>query len=125
MASAVVFAYSQVGVRCLAVLLAHAVDVALVVSHEDDPGENRWFDSVARLAEVHGIETIKPSSARDADLAAKIAAIAPDFIFSFYYRLLLPPTLLCLARRGAYNMHGSLLPRYRGRAPVNWAVLHG
>lgn len=123
--ASVVFAYSQVGVRCLSVLLAHAVEVALVVTHEDDPGENVWFDSVANLAAAHGIATVTPSSARDPDLAAKIAAIAPDFIFSFYYRLMLPAALLDLARRGAYNMHGSLLPKYRGRAPVNWAVLHG
>ncbi len=125
MPSAVVFAYHQVGVRCLAVLLAHGIEVALVVSHEDDPGENLWFDSVAELAALAGIACIKPSSARDPDLAQRMAAIAPDFIFSFYYRSMLPPALLALARRGAYNMHGSLLPKYRGRAPVNWAVLKG
>ena len=50
---------------------------------------------------------------------------APDFLFSFYYRRMLPPALLALARRGAYNMHGSLLPKYRGRVPVNWAILLG
>ncbi len=54
-----------------------------------------------------------------------MAALAPDFIFSFYYRHMLPAQLLRAARRGAYNMHGSLLPKYRGRVPVNWAVLHG
>ena len=52
-------------------------------------------------------------------------ALAPDFLFSFYYRQMLKPALLALPRRGALNMHGSLLPNYRGRAPVNWAVLHG
>jgi methionyl-tRNA formyltransferase len=55
----------------------------------------------------------------------RLAALAPDFLFSFYYRRMLSPAVLATARRGAYNMHGSLLPRYRGRAPVNWAVLHG
>ena len=52
-------------------------------------------------------------------------ALAPDFLFSFYYRSMLAAPMLAAARRGALNMHGSLLPRYRGRAPVNWAVLHG
>jgi len=46
-------------------------------------------------------------------------------IFSFYYRHMLPVNLLAIAKFGAYNMHGSLLPKYRGRVPVNWAVLHG
>ena len=125
MPSAVVFAYHQVGVRCLAVLLAHGIEVALVVSHEDDPGESIWFESVTSLAKLNGIEAIAPANAADPTLAQRIAAIAPDFIFSFYYRSMLPPALLGLARRGAYNMHGSLLPKYRGRAPVNWAVLKG
>jgi len=122
---AVVFAYHKVGVRCLSVLLAHAVEVALVVSHEDDPQENIWFDSVAELAKLHGIETIAPASSRDPALLARLAALAPDFIFSFYYRHMLPMELLSLGKRGAYNMHGSLLPKYRGRVPVNWAVLRG
>jgi methionyl-tRNA formyltransferase len=68
---------------------------------------------------------IAPDDANAPDVVAAIAALAPDFIFSFYYRRMLKPPLLALAPRGALNMHGSLLPRYRGRAPVNWAVLHG
>jgi methionyl-tRNA formyltransferase len=55
----------------------------------------------------------------------RVAALRPDFIFSLYYRQMLKPALLALPRRGALNMHGSLLPRYRGRVPVNWAVLRG
>ena len=125
MARVVVFAYHKVGVRCLSVLLAHGLEVALVVSHEDDPQERIWFDSVAKLARLHGIETITPTSAHDPELLQKIAKLEPDFIFSFYYRYMLPTALLALAKRGAYNMHGSLLPKYRGRVPVNWAVLHG
>jgi methionyl-tRNA formyltransferase len=49
----------------------------------------------------------------------------PDLIFSFYYRSMLPMSLLKRARLGAYNMHGSLLPKFRGRAPLNWAILKG
>ena len=122
---AVVFAYHKVGVRCLSVLLAHGVEVALVVTHEDDPRETIWFDSVARLAQLHGIATIAPASGRDPALLNRLAALAPDFIFSFYYRHMLPIEALAQAKRGAYNMHGSLLPKYRGRVPVNWAVLNG
>ena len=124
-ASAVVFAYHQVGVRCLAVLLAHGVEVKLVVTHRDNPDETIWFDSVAALADVHGIPSITPEDPNDPAVVAQIAALAPDFLFSFYYRQMLKGPLLALPSRGAYNMHGSLLPKYRGRTPVNWAVLHG
>jgi methionyl-tRNA formyltransferase len=122
---AVVFAYHEVGVRCLATLLAHGVAVPMVVTHADDPAERRWFASAAETADLNGIPVIQPDSPAEPGVAEKVAACAPDFLFSFYYRHLLPPALLQLARRGDYNMHGSLLPRYRGRAPVNWAVLHG
>ncbi|CAH2782366.1 MAG: UDP-4-amino-4-deoxy-L-arabinose formyltransferase (EC [uncultured Caballeronia sp.] len=121
----VVFAYHNVGVRCLLVLLARGVDVALVVTHEDSASENIWFESVAQVAAEHGIETITPADPKSPELQARIAAIAPDFIFSFYYRHMLPVSLLSLAKHGAYNMHGSLLPKYRGRGPTNWAVLNG
>ena len=122
---AVVFAYHNVGVRCLRVLLAHGVDVPLVVTHEDNPEENIWFASVARTAADYGIDTVTPENPNAPEFIARLAALKPDFLFSFYYRLMLKPALLEAAGRGAYNMHGSLLPRYRGRVPVNWAVLHG
>jgi methionyl-tRNA formyltransferase len=122
---AVVCAYHNVGVRCLAVLLAGGVDVALVLSHADSPNETIWFDSVAELAARHGIPVITPEDPNTPEVRAAIAAVAPDFLFSFYYRAMLAPELLALAPRGALNMHGSLLPRYRGRVPVNWAVIRG
>jgi methionyl-tRNA formyltransferase len=114
-----------VGVRCLKTLLAHGVDVPLVITHQDMPQEQIWFDSVAATAMDYGITTIAPIDPNDAALLARIAACRPDFLFSFYYRLMLKSPLLALAPRGALNMHGSLLPKYRGRAPVNWALIHG
>jgi len=123
--SAVVFAYHDVGVRCLKVLLARGVDVKLVVTHEDNPKENIWFSSVADVCRDYGITYITPEDPQSPDLFAQVKAAQPDFIFSFYYRHMLPVELLALAGNGAYNMHGSLLPKYRGRVPINWAVLHG
>lgn len=120
---AVVFAYHNVGVRCLKVLLAGGVDIALVVTHEDNPQENLWFESVAGLCRTEGIAYITPADASSPALLATLLAAAPDLLFSFYYRHMLPASILALAP--AYNMHGSLLPQFRGRAPVNWAVLHG
>ncbi|MBJ7310941.1 formyltransferase [Rugamonas sp. CCM 8940] len=120
---AVVFAYHNVGVRCLKVLLAGGVDVALVVTHEDSADENIWFESVIALCRSEGIAYLTPADAKSAELLASVRAAQPDLMFSFYYRNMLPAELLALAP--AYNMHGSLLPAFRGRAPVNWAVLHG
>jgi len=120
---AVVFGYHDVGVRCLRVLLDAGVAVPLVVTHRDDPNERIWFGSVAQLAHSHGIETLVSEEMNH--LRERISVISPEFIFSFYYRRMLPPEVLSLAKRGAFNMHGSLLPKYRGRAPVNWAILKG
>ena len=120
---AVVFAYHNVGVRCLKVLLAGGVDVALVVTHQDSAGENIWFESVMALCRAEGIAYVTPPDANGPELLAQVAAAQPDLMFSFYYRHMLPAQLLALAP--AFNMHGSLLPQFRGRAPVNWAVLHG
>jgi methionyl-tRNA formyltransferase len=120
-----VFAYSEVGVRCLGALLDHGARIALVVTHADNPSEKAWFGSVAQLAAEHGIEVAAPGDPNTHDFVRRIAALAPDYIFSFYYRSLLSPELLACARWGALNMHGSLLPKYRGRACINWAILHG
>ncbi|MEO6929534.1 MAG: formyltransferase [Casimicrobiaceae bacterium] len=122
---AVVFAYHDVGAQCLRVLQRHRVDIPLVVTHRDDPAENRWFERVADVADSLGVAWQAPDDPNAPAFVAQVAALAPDFIFSFYYRKMLSPALLACARSGALNMHGSLLPRYRGRAPVNWAVLHG
>jgi len=107
------------------VLLAHGVDVRLVVTHRDNPAETIWFGSVARVARDYGIETIVPDDPNAPEVLAKVRQAAPEFLFSFYYRQMLSQAMLEIAPRGAFNMHGSLLPRYRGRVPVNWAVLHG
>jgi methionyl-tRNA formyltransferase len=123
--SAVVFAYHDVGCRCLKVLLDQRIEVPLVVTHRDDPGENIWFGSVAALARGRGIETIVPEDPNAPEIVGKVRAPRPDFLFSFYYRLMLGPALLAVPKRGAFNVHGSLLPKYRGRAPVNWAIVHG
>jgi len=123
--TAVVFGYHNVGVRCLSVLLAHEVDVKLVVTHDDAPGENIWFESVRALAQQQGIPVIAPADPHEPKAFARIAAMKPDYIFSFYYRQMLKPEMLKLAKLGAYNMHGSLLPKYRGRVPINWAIIKG
>ena len=122
---AVVFAYHDVGVNCLKALLNAGIQVDLVLTHEDDPNENVWFGSVAKLCQEKNIPYIMPSASDLPGLIPKLEKLAPDYIFSFYYRHMIPPQILACAKIAALNMHGSLLPKFRSRAPVNWAILHG
>ena len=122
---AVVFAYHDVGVNCLKALLHAGVQIDLVVTHQDDPNENVWFGSVKKLCEEKNIAYLTPNANQLIDLVPQIQELAPDYLFSFYYRHMIPTELLACAKIAALNMHGSLLPKYRGRAPVNWAILHG
>lgn len=124
-ARAVVFAYHDVGVRCLKTLLSAKVEVPLVVTVRDDPQERHWFASVADTAREYGLPVVMPEDPNCGELVEQVAQLQPDLIFSFYYRARLGEPVLRSARRGALNMHGSLLPKYRGRAPVNWAILNG
>ena len=125
MTSAVVFAYSEVGVRCVRELLAQGIEIPLLFSHEDDPGENQWFGSVQQLAREQGLNVVMPDSPNSSEWIARGAALKPDFVFAFYYRYMLDKAWLELPRLGALNIHGSLLPKYRGRAPVHWAIIKG
>ena len=122
---AVVFAYHDVGVNCLKALLGAGIQVDLVVTHQDDPNENVWFGSVAKLCAEKNIPYITPNANELVNLFPRFQELAPDYIFSFYYRFMITEQILKCAKIAALNMHGSLLPKYRGRAPVNWAILHG
>ncbi len=121
---AVVFAYSSIGCACLDELLQSGLEVVAVFTHEDDPEEEKWFASVRELAGKNGLPVRTPDRL-DADEANFIRKLEPDLIFSFSYRSIVPESILALAPLGAFNIHGALLPRYRGRACINWAVLNG
>jgi methionyl-tRNA formyltransferase len=122
---AVVFAYHSVGARGLAALLANNFDVQLVVTHLDAPDENIWFESVLELAQLNDIPVITPDNPNLPEVIARVQACQPEWLFSFYYRHMLDSALLNIAPKGAWNLHGSLLPKYRGRVPINWAVVNG
>ncbi|MGE5639676.1 MAG: formyltransferase [Clostridia bacterium] len=122
-ARAVVFGYGDIGVRCLGALLDAGVEVPLVVTHRDDPKESRWYASLADFAKARRLRVLLDPM--PGPLEQEVENIHPDLLFSFYYRSMLPVSLLRHAKKGAFNLHGSLLPKYRGRAPLNWAILHG
>ncbi len=122
---AVVFAYHNIGCEGLRALLRHGFDIAAVFTHADNPAEAVWFDSVAELAAERKIPVFAPEDVNHSLWVNKIRSLAPEIIFSFYYRRMLSPEILGIPPRGALNLHGSLLPAYRGRCPVNWVLING
>ena len=120
-----VFAYHNVGYECLDVLLERGEDVIAVLTHEDSTTEEIWFRSVGDLARRNGIPVYTPFTVNSPEWIHRIREWKADLIFSFYYRNMISAEILRIPRLGAFNMHGSLLPKYRGRVPVNWAVLNG
>jgi methionyl-tRNA formyltransferase len=118
------FGYSEVGHECLDLLLARGDNVVALFTHEDNPNEKIWFKTPAVAARAQGIPIFTPEKLTP-EWRERIAALKPDLILSVYYRNMISTKVLGLAPLGAFNMHGSLLPKYRGRAPINWAVLHG
>ena len=117
--------WAAFGARALGALLACDEEVAAVVTHPDDPVEGNWFESVAEIARVHGLPCLTPSSPNLPEVVDTLRGLAPDLILSVWYRRLLGPELLDLPRVAALNVHGSLLPAYRGRAPLNWVLVNG
>ncbi len=120
-----VFAYHEIGYVCLEEVLASGMEVACLFTHKDDPGEEIWFRRPVELALKQSIPVYDPESLRDGKWTDLLRALAPDFIFSFYYRYMIPQEMLDTARVAALNLHGSLLPKFRGRCPVNWVLIEG
>lgn len=120
-----VFAYNEVGYQCLKSLLERGDKIVAVYTHPDNPNEEIWFHSVKKLADEYQVPVFMPASVNTEQEITAIKALKPDLILSFYYRHMISQAILDLPRLGAYNMHGSLLPKYRGRCPINWAIIYG
>lgn len=121
----VVFAYHNFGYVCLQELLRQGHEVAAVVTHEDDPNEEIWFQSVPQLARAQGLPTYTPGDPNTPEFVELIGSLQPELLFSFYYRHMLKAPLLATPQRGCLNLHGSYLPKYRGRCPTNWVLVNG
>ncbi|MBS0909108.1 bifunctional UDP-4-amino-4-deoxy-L-arabinose formyltransferase/UDP-glucuronic acid oxidase ArnA [Tatumella sp. JGM118] len=122
---AVVFAYHDMGCVGVEALIEAGFDITAIYTHLDNPSENHFYGSVAHLAAEHNIPVFSPENVNHPLWVERLRESAPDIIFSFYYRDLLSEEILNLPPAGAYNLHGSLLPRYRGRAPLNWVLVNG
>ncbi len=121
----IVFAYHDFGCVGIEALINSGYEIAAVFTYRDAPDETVYFRSVAKLCAQRNIPVFVPDQINHPLWQERILALAPDYIFSFYYRDMLPDFLLTLAKKGAYNLHGSLLPHYRGRAPLNWVLVNG
>ncbi|KAJ9430210.1 UDP-4-amino-4-deoxy-L-arabinose formyltransferase / UDP-glucuronic acid dehydrogenase (UDP-4-keto-hexauronic acid decarboxylating) [Candidatus Pantoea symbiotica] len=121
----VVFAYAEMGCAGISALLNAGYEISAIFTHSDTGTESHFFDSVARLAAEQGIPVYAPEDVNHPLWVDRIKTMAPDYIFSFYYRALLNDSILSCAKLGAFNLHGSLLPKYRGRAPLNWVLVNG
>jgi methionyl-tRNA formyltransferase len=119
------FGYGSLGAAAFDLLPELGVETAAVFTHAEDKEEARWFRSLADLAERAGVPVVLLPAHRRVDPAAPLQAIAPDLVLSAGFRSPIAGSCLIQPRLGAFNVHPSLLPRYRGRSPVNWAVLHG
>ena len=121
----IVFAYHNIGCVGIEALLRNGFEIAAVFTHRDDPGEKNWFGSVAELAAMRRLPVFAPEDINHPLWVQRIKELKPDIIFSFYYRNLIGPAILDIPEYGALNLHGSLLPKYRGRCPVNWVIIKG
>ncbi|GKV79999.1 bifunctional UDP-4-amino-4-deoxy-L-arabinose formyltransferase/UDP-glucuronic acid oxidase ArnA [Pectobacterium versatile] len=122
---AIVFAYHDIGCVGLEALKLAGYEIQAVFTHSDAPGENHFYASVAKAAAEMDVPVFAPEDINHPLWVNRIRELAPDVIFSFYYRTLLSDDILQLPAFGAFNLHGSLLPHYRGRAPVNWVLVNG
>lgn len=109
-------------------LIQEKYDIAAVFTQPDKP-RNRGmavsFSPVKELALQHGIDVYQPTKLRDGSFRELIRSLCPDILVVVAYGRILPEDVLSIPQYGAINVHASLLPKYRGSAPVQWSVLNG
>lgn len=122
---AVVFAYHDIGCTGIRALAEAGFAIEAIFTHADNAAENHFFGSVARTAAQLGIPVYAPEDVNHPLWVDRIKGMKPQAIFSFHYRHMLNDEILNCAEKGAFNLHASLLPKYRGRAPLNWVLVNG
>lgn len=123
-ATAIVCAYSPVGSAALEGALEAGLRILALYTY-DQAADEGWFEAPEQVARRAGIPVFKASSFNADEVFERLRDQAPDLLLSFYFREMIQGRFLELPRLGAYNLHGSLLPKYRGRAPLNWVLVKG
>ena len=111
----------------LSLLLDQFYTIPAVVTVPDKAqgrGQKTAFSPVKSFALDHGLEVLQPGSLKDSAFLARLAALNPDLIVVVAFRVL-PKEVFSMPRLGTFNLHASLLPKYRGAAPINWAIING
>jgi len=121
----ILLAYHEIGAAALDALVASPAEVVAVLTHRDDPQEGGWYRSVAAEAAKHGIPVFAPEDPNHPIWLERLAAMKPDVLVSAHYRRMVSAEFLAIFPRGGVNLHASLLPRFRGRAPINWVLVEG
>ncbi len=121
----VFFGFGDIGYKCLKYMLENDYNIVAVFTHDRDAHEKAWFTSPEKIATDWGVDVFKPECLNTQKWIRKIKYIKPDLILSLYYRAHIPEEIFTQAKLGAFNLHGSYLPTYRGRAPLNWAIING
>jgi len=118
--------YGQFGCAAFTALRQAGLHICLVITHQDHPQENCWWQSLAVMAKEADIPVlVDPDLSTSSEDSKLIHELSPDILFSAFFRDLIGQHLIVLPRLGAWNMHPSLLPAYRGRAAINWQLVHG
>ncbi|NLV89067.1 MAG: methionyl-tRNA formyltransferase [Tissierellia bacterium] len=118
----------QFAVPTLEALYKEGYDIGLVITQKDKPkgrGKKILFTPVKEKAVELGLEVFQPDSINSPDAIEKISSLNPDFIVVVAYGQILKKSVLEIPKYGCYNVHASLLPKYRGAAPINWAIIDG
>jgi methionyl-tRNA formyltransferase len=118
----------EFAVPTLRLLIEHPYDIRAVITQPDRAkgrGRNVVAPPVKTLAEQHGILVLQPEKIRAKEVQARLKEIAPDLIVVVAYGQIIPEAILQIPRLGCINVHGSLLPKYRGAAPIHWAIIQG
>ncbi len=125
MTKILLFAYRDFGFACLEYLLEQNENVIGLFTHNDAPSDNIWYPSIAKLAQDNDIPVYIYDKLDNPEVSDLLNELAADLIISSYYRTMIPMEILNVAPLGAFNLHGSYLPAYRGCAPLNWAMING
>lgn len=121
----VVIGKNRLAVECLDVVIEAGDEVALAVADAGDDGTDGWQPSFRGAAERHGLPLAAPADVNDPAFVARIDAEEPDFVLSFQAAQILRRPLIATGRVATLNLHFGPLPRYRGVAPIAWAVING